>query len=253
MPASRPTRRLALLVVLPLTALLGACGGGEGGGDGGGAGAAPTADAAPTGPREIDTPDCVPDDARAVATGPEDEPVVVVTLGDGANGLVFAPQSGDTFCEWVPTLEAYAAQGYTVASFAWSRDAAASLRSAVDVLLAEDVDAYALVGSSVGGAMSAALADDLDPAPAGVLALSPARVSDAGSAASADSAYTGPLLVIGSAADNATAARAVARADDPSTYLEVPGGAHGLALFATDSGPLVEQRMAEFLGGLFAG
>ncbi|MFS0700937.1 hypothetical protein AB6N24_13275 [Cellulomonas sp. 179-A 4D5 NHS] len=247
MPLSRTARHVAALVVLPLAALLGACGGGDGGPE-----AEPTADAAPTGPREIDTPDCVPSDARAVATGPEDEPVVVVTLGEGADGLVFAPQSGDTYCEWAPTLEAYAAQGYTVASFAWSRDAAASLRSAVEVLVDEGVTAYALVGSSVGAAMSTALADDLDPPPAGVLALSPAAVSDAGSAASADSAYTGPLLVIGSAADNATAARRVARSEDPTTYLEVPGGAHGLAILATGSGPMVEERMSEFLAGVFA-
>ncbi|MGW6129136.1 alpha/beta hydrolase [Cellulomonas sp. NPDC055163] len=248
MPAPRTARRLAPLVVLPLVALLGACGGGDGG-----TAADRTAEPAPTGPREIDTPDCVPDDARAVVTGPEDEPVVVVTLGEGTNGLVFAPQSGDTYCEWVPTLEAYAAQGYTVTSFAWSGHPVASLESTVEVLLAEGVDAYALVGSSVGAAMSAALADDLDPAPAGVLALSPAAVSDAGSAASADSTYTGPLLVIGSAADNATAARRVARSDDPTTYLEVPGGAHGLAILATGSGPMVEERMSAFLDGVFAG
>lgn len=202
-----------------------------------------------TGPREIDTPDCVPDDARAVVTGPEDDPVVVVTLGSGDKGIVFAPQRGDTFCEWAPTFAKYAERGYAVASFAWSGSQKASLTGALDVLRGEGVEDYALVGSSIGGTVVAALADDLDPAPAGVLVLSPAASTDAGSARSADSAYTGPLLVIGSATDNAGAARSVARGEDPATYLELPGGTHGLALFVTDQGPLVEQRMAEFLDG----
>lgn len=249
---ARPLRPLAVLV--PLAALLAACSG-SGDPTGSDPDAAPATETAAgaVAAREIETPACAPDEARAVATGPADEPVVVVTLGEGRNGLVLAPQSNDTFCEWAPTMEDYAARGYTIASFAWSGDTTASLTSAVDVLLAEGVGTYALVGSSVGGAVSAALADDLEPAPAGVLALSPGAVSDSGSAASADSAFTGPLLVIGSASDNATAARAVARADDPSTYLEIPGGAHGLAMFTTDSGPLVEQRMSDFLAGLFAG
>jgi pimeloyl-ACP methyl ester carboxylesterase len=248
---ARPLRPLAAVLTLAVlvTVPLAACSG-----DGGtSADGTPTREGRAVLVREIDTPDCAPDGARAVVTGPGEEPVVVVTLGEGRNGVVLAPQSNDTFCEWAPTMEEYAADGYTVASFAWSGDTTESLTGAVDVLLAEGVEAYALVGASVGGAVSAALADDLPTPPAGVLALSPGAVSDSGSAASADSGYTGPLLVIGSAFDNATAARAVARTDDPSTYLEVPGGAHGLALLATDSGPLVEQRMSDFLAGLFAG
>lgn len=207
-----------------------------------------------SGPRVIDTPDCAPDGARAVVAGTQDDPAIVVTLGEGAQGIVFAPQSGADYCQWADELARYAGEGYRVASFAWSGDGAATLEAAVDVLRGEGAEDVVLVGSSKGGGFVAGVADDLEPAPVGVIALSPGVEVEGVDATSANSSYTGPLLVIASEADGsirASESREVARADDPATYVEVPGGAHGVAIFATDAGPQIIEQIDLFIAAAF--
>ena len=57
-------------------------------------------------------------------------------------------------------------------------------------------------------------------------------------ATSAHSKYAGRLLAVASAGDGnvpVADSKLVARATDPSTYLEMAGGAYGVAIFQTDS------------------
>jgi len=249
-----PRRRALaqLVVVLPVLAALSACGG-----------SAPPEASAPASPeptaaavRAIDTPDCLPGGARAVVAGSEADPTIVVTLGDGSQGIVFAPQLGATFCQWADQLARYADQGYRVASFAWGEDGGASLEATVGVLRGEGAEDVALVGASKGAGVVAALADDLRPAPVGVIALSPGVEVEGHDATSAGSAYTGPLLVVASEADGsirASESQQVARADDPSSYVQLPGSAHGVAILLASTGPQVLDQMDGFLAAAFGG
>ena len=112
-----------------------------------------------------------------------------------------------------------------------------------------------LIGASKGGAYSAAVADELAVPPVGVIALSPPATFETVDATSVNSTYTGPLLVVASVTDGsvpASESAKVARSADPSTYVELPGGAHGVALLLTSAGPALNQRMDEFVAAAFA-
>ncbi|MFI2754585.1 alpha/beta hydrolase [Cellulomonas sp. P22] len=235
------------MVALPLIAALAGC-------DASSEPVAATSSAAPSAaaPRAIDTPDCAPDGTRAVVAGTDD--TVVLTLGEGAKGIVFAPQSNGNFCQWSDQMVRYAAAGYRVASFGWGADGAESLKDAVAAIRDEGAEDVVLVGASKGAGVVAGVADDLDPAPVGVIALSPGVKVDDLDATSAGSSYTGPLLVIASVSDgtvNASESKQVARADDPSTYVELPGGAHGVSILLTDTGPQVLEQMDTFVAAAF--
>ena len=98
-----------------------------------------------------------------------------------------------------------------------------------------------------------ATASLLEQAPVGVVALGPP--SEYGvSAAAADSAYDGPLLVLASTDDSSVPvadSRLVARPDDPATFVELSGAAHGLDLFAGEHTAEVEARIDAFLASSF--
>jgi len=255
-------RRLALAALAAAAAAaltLSACGG-QGNDDGA---AAPDAspDASPDvsadGPTEggrvpVEPPDCLPDGARAHRAGPESTPTLVAVVGEGETGVVLAPQNGGDWCQWAGEVARLVAAGHTVVTFTWSADSAASLELAVDAVRDAGVRAFALVGASKGGTYSAALADELEPA--AVVALSPPTEFEGVDARAAVSGYTGPLLVVASADDRDTPAassREVAR--DDATYLEVPGGAHGVRILEGESADEVRAAMdatlAEGLGG----
>ena len=205
--------------------------------------------------RKIDTPACLPKGARAVVAGPKDAPTIVVTAGKGDHGIVFAPQSGTDFCDWVGQFTRYTDAGYHVASFSWAADGKTSITSAVDVLRGEGALGVVLVGASKGAAFVADMADALGSAPLGVIALSPPTKFQTADATSANSKYTGPLLVVatvGDAAVPAAQSKLVARPDDPSTYLELSGGAHGVAMFLTPARAELEGRMDTFMTSAFA-
>ena len=205
--------------------------------------------------RTIETPACLPKTARAVVTGPKEDPTIVVTTGKGDQGIVFVPEHGRNFCQWVDQMTRYDKAGYRVASLAWSADGKASVAAAVDVLRVEGAVGVVLVGSSKGGAYVADMADELATAPLGVIALSPPATFEKADATSAHSKYAGPLLVVASAGDGnvpVTDSKLVARAADPSTYLEMAGGAHGVAIFQTDSGAQLQSTMDTFMTTAFS-
>ena len=145
-------------------------------------------------------------------------------------------------------------EGYLVATFGWSESGERSFTDAVDVLRGVGATEVAFVGASKGGMYSAALADELDPVT--VVALGPPAEYDGHDARSASSSYTGPLLVIASTEDRsvpALSSKLVSRADDPATFVELNGSAHGVQLFNGEHREQVEQLIDDALASGFGG
>ena len=214
--------------------------------------AAPTGNVAST--RPADRPACLPEGTTAVTTGPQDDPTLVAYAGSGTRGVVLAPQSDGQVCQWSRELVRLVEQGYLVATFGWSGDGERSFTDAVDVLRGVGATQVAFMGASKGGTYAAALADELDPVT--VVALGPPAEHEGHDAGSASSSYAGPLLVIASTDDRDVAARSselVARPDDPSTFVEVTGSAHGVELLDGEHHEQVQQLIDEALASGFAG
>ncbi|GCE76218.1 hypothetical protein [Cellulomonas biazotea] len=204
--------------------------------------------------READVPTCLPPGTAAAATGPEDDPTLVAWTGSGTKGVVLAPQNQADVCQWAEQMTRLAGAGYLVASFSWSDDPAGSLLGAVDALRSVGAEQVALVGASKGGTFSAALADEADAV--AVVALGPPATFDGIDAASEASTYDGPLLVVASTDDSSVSvdsSREVARADDPTTFMELSGGAHGVALFLGEHRSHVETAIDGVLAQGFGG
>ncbi|MDC7122054.1 hypothetical protein OMK64_10945 [Cellulomonas fimi] len=218
--------------------LLAACSAGEAAGSG------RTAAAGGPTQRSADAPPCLPDGTRAAAVGPEDDPTLVAWTGEGTDAVVLAPQNGGGPCQWADQMARLAGEGYLVASFSWSGDSRASLLAAVDAVRAAGAEQVALVGASKGGTYAAGLAAEADAV--AVVALGPPADLDGVDARPEESGYDGPLLVVASTNDGDVAvgsSRWVSRPDDPSTFLELPGGAHGVALFTTAHREQVQAAM----------
>ena len=212
--------------------------------------AAPAGISAPLTP--ADTPTCLPEGTATVTTGAPDDPTLVSFTGSGARGVLLAPQDQGDACQWAAELARLAGEGYLVASFGWGSDGAASFTGAVDVLRSLGATDVALVGASKGGAYAAALADEVDAV--SVVALGPPAVFDGQDAQSASSSYTGPLLVIATTDDSnvgVDSSRAVSRADDPSTFLELSGSAHGVDLLASQHQAKVQDAIDAALAAAF--
>ncbi|GIG22916.1 hypothetical protein Cch01nite_36400 [Cellulomonas chitinilytica] len=225
--------------------------------DGGDYTSAPTEGGPTIGPspdlRAAEVPDCLPEGTATAATGPEDDPTLVAWTGSGAKAVLLAPQNQSGPCEWADQLTRLAGQGYLVGTFSWSENSAQSVRDAVQVLRTIGAQDFALVGASKGGTYVAGLADEIYPK--AVVALSPPAEFDGESGRATDSTYDGPLLVIASADDTVVGAdvsKLVSRADDPSTYRVLDGGAHGVALFGGPHKAEVEKAIDDALAAGFA-
>ncbi|KRD44594.1 hypothetical protein ASE38_10890 [Cellulomonas sp. Root930] len=200
-----------------------------------------------------ETPDCLPAGTATVTTGSAEDPTLVSFTGGGTKGVLLAPQNQGDACQWADELARLAGEGYLVASFGWSADGEESFLAAVDVLRSLGATGIALVGASKGGTYAAAFADEL--APVAVVALGPPAVFDGQDAQSASSSYDGPLLVIASTDDSSVgvdSSEAVSRADDPSTFLELSGSAHGVALLESEHRDQVQQAIDETIAAGFA-
>ena len=221
-------------------------------------GSAPTASPTSTGVvasmRPADRPLCLPEGTAAVTTGPEDDPTLVAFAGSGTRGVVLAPQSDGQVCQWARQLVRLVEEGYLVATFSWSGVGERSFTDAVEVLRGVGATDVALVGASKGGMYAAALADELDPVT--VVALGPPAQYDGHDARATSTGYAGPLLVIASTDDRSVSAlssKLVSRADDPSTFVELSGSAHGVALFSGEQRAQVEQLIDDALAAGFDG
>jgi dienelactone hydrolase len=249
-------RLLALCLVVPLLA---ACGGGSAGARTATGGSAATNGASASGaaagggatPAEPVAPCVDPRDPDLTsvrlrpAAGRE---VGVVLAGTGPTALVFSNMSGETLCDWLPTALIYAKQGYRVALYEYSsheQSPAADLTDVVGELRHRGATRIALVGASMGGTTSIAVANSVHavavfvlsaPASYGLMdaVTAVARVTvpswfgvgelDAGFVQSAKDLYE--------------------HSGAKNKHLEIlPSGAHGTALL----GAAVDRKLADFL------
>lgn len=236
--SARPFRR-RLLTVACVVVVLGGCAGpdlGEGLAD----------------PRPLEADPCWPDGGRAFVGGTEQTPVDVVMLGEGTDGLLLLPGSGGNYCQWAEQAPRLVEQGYLVASVSWQwADTLMSVRAGAAALQDAGVQRYVIIGSSLGGAQGVIAAREFAVEPVGVIGLSPSFVPEVEPADD----YDGPLLVIACTDDptfSVETSRAVARAEDPDTFVELSGTAHGLQLLRGEHRADVEDMVDEFLADAFA-
>lgn len=204
--------------------------------------------------RPAGAPPCLPEGTAAAAVGPEDDPTLVAWTGAGTKAVVLAPQNQGGVCQWAEQMVRLAGEGYLVASFSWGSDSAASLLGAVDAVRSVGAQEVALIGASKGGTYAAALADEADAV--AVVALGPPVEFDGIDASGEANTYDGPLLVIASTNDGDVAvgsSRGVSRLDDPTTFMEVSGGAHGVALFTGEHRDHVQAAIDATLAQGFGG
>ncbi|TQL03619.1 S9 family peptidase [Cellulomonas sp. SLBN-39] len=210
--------------------------------------------AAPVELTPTDPDACLAEGVAAADVGEDLAATHVAWAGSGTRGVVLSPQDGGDVCQWADELVRLASQGYLVATFTWGGAAEESVRGAVDVLRAAGAQDVALVGASMGGAWSAALAQDLDAA--AVVALSPPAAFGDLDATAASHGYTGPIVVVASADDGdvpAAQSMQVAPLDDPDAYVELSGSAHGVALLDGEHADQVRDIIDETLAAGFGG
>jgi pimeloyl-ACP methyl ester carboxylesterase len=227
MPPAK-TRRATLLSALGLTVALAACSSSA-------SGASTTPSPTATAPRAISAPDCFPAGAHALAEGSDTDftAEAVAVVGKGTHGVLLAPQVDGDWCQWSFAFQHFLDKGYVVASFSWPLAPTDSIAEAVDALKRAGVKDYALVGASKGGSFVGAYAADVGAK--SFVAFSPPATFTGANAEDGAQRFTGPLLVVASHDDNhgvpPTSSRRVSHADsDPSSFIEVPGTAHGLAI-----------------------
>ncbi len=215
---------------------------------------------APAGMRAAPTPRCATsiEGASAFVVGAQDDPSIVLTMGSGRNGVVLAPMSNGNDCQWIAQAKHFAARGYRVASLSWSRDRASSVELAARLLYHEGARHLVLVGASIGGSTVLDVAPHVQPAPVGVVAISPA-VSHAENLdpLGAIAGFDGPLLVVADEEDTiapvAEAQQVAAAHKDKGNggdeLLVLPGSEHGLNIFTVE--PRALQEIDDFLASAF--
>jgi len=249
MPRTRALRAAALGLALAL--VVAACGSSS---DGSATTPTPTA----AGPKQIAAPACFPAGSHAYVEGSADDgsAAPVAVGGSGTHGIVFAPQDGGDWCQWRFAYQHFLDQGYAIASFTYPQQTYQVVAGAVDALKRSGVADVALVGASKGGSFVGAFAAKVGAR--SFVAFSPPNLVTGADAAEGSADFDGPLLVVASKDDNAgvasTSSRQVSHAStDPSTFLEVPGTAHGIAILQGDGSDAVWAAMDATISRGFAG
>lgn len=188
----------SLLCAISIASFVSACGGSSSGNAGAAdTGASPSAPV-PSEPTAEPFAECV-DPALQAAGGATLKTssglnLDTVILGDGTTGLVFAAQLGGNLCQWLPTAQLMAKQGYRTAVFNYSGAAGGEdVLAAVDELKRRGATSVALVGASKGGTavLSAASGTDVKA----VVALSAPTIFEATNAIEGMAEVTAPTWI----------------------------------------------------------
>jgi pimeloyl-ACP methyl ester carboxylesterase len=179
----------------------------------------------------------------------------ILVLGTGHDGVVLSPQSDGDICQWLPYARELA-QHYRVAVFDWQVPAREVPLLAVRAVRAAGSRRVVLAGASMGGAYALADAHKVRPRLAGVMSFSGETTLRGGfDARPGIAAWTGPLLVLGSAHDaffDSADSRVVARTHPGAeTVLVLPGEAHGIDLLTDPAAPRVRSAVDRFLARVF--
>jgi pimeloyl-ACP methyl ester carboxylesterase len=185
-------------------------------------------------------------------------PVDAAALGRGP-AVVFANDSGNDPCGWIPLAERLAAHGHRAAVFTYSDTSSVNEKYAVNEALAVARAAaggqpYALVGASLGGRVVIEAAARRPPGLAAIVSLSGERtVEDYRDILRDARRVRTPTLYIGAREDPLTdGARQqrelhAAMRGRPNRLFQQPGAAHGVDLIqgGTDTPPA--QRLTAFV------
>jgi dienelactone hydrolase len=175
-----------------------------------------------------------------------------VALGHGRAGVVFANQSDEDLCGWLPFARATAAQGLRVLAFDYGSGAPQrEVAAAAGELRRLGATRIVLVGASKG-AKAAILAEAARPRLAmALVALSPERSLQGADVLPAAHRLRVPTLFVVSAhdpysaEDTPTLAHAASRA--PAHLVTVPGAAHGVDLVRDVSVATVGAAVLDFV------
>jgi hypothetical protein len=242
MPRAKTLRATALTTLgLTLALALAACSSSDDG-------SAPTPTPADSGPKAIAAPSCFPAGAHGFVEGSADDgsAAPVAVAGTGPHGVVLAPMDGGDWCQWSFAFQHFLDQGYAIASFTYPQQTYQVVAGAVDALKRSGVQDVALVGASKGGSFVGAFAAQVGAK--SFVAFSPPALVEGADGSDGARDFDGPLLVVASKDDNAGVAAASSRqvshaSTDPSTFMEVPGTAHGIAILRADGSEPVWAAM----------
>jgi dienelactone hydrolase len=192
---------------------------------------------------------------RPLAVRSHGQAIDAATLGDGRVGVVFANESGNDPCPWLPFAGELARSGDRVAVFSYGAGAAdAQLLAVARALRGAGAGRVGLIGASVGGRAVIQAAARNPAFVAAAVSLSAER-----SVAALPEILPGarrirvPSFYIGSREDGYTTFGRETRDFHRVTparvnkMLLVPGGDHGVDLLSDSNGPRVRGAIVAFL------
>jgi dienelactone hydrolase len=227
-------------------------------GCGGGSHPAATATAtrAPALPRVVEVCGGATPEWRSLAVRRHGEEIAAATLGSGRVGVVFANESGNNPCDWLPFAREVARDGRRVAVFTYADASAADaeLLAVARALRGSGTPTVAIVGASLGGRAVIQAAAHGRGTVAAAVSLSAERAVAALPDILPDARRVHvPLLYIGSREDGFTTFGRETRQFHHVTparvnrMLLVPGGDHGVDLLTDRNGPRVRAAIVGFL------
>ncbi len=193
---------------------------------------------------------------------PDGATIPAQLYGSGDTAIVFSVM-GDCRQGWTDFARTAADQGFRALTFEWRgchtdpnnesllKRFLDDTRGAIDYVRGQGASSIILVGASLGGVASARLAAE-SQASALVAVSSPDRIEPWGvQVERADVGGSIPKLFVASDDDPVVPASATRALHDlaaePRQWLTYPGRAHGIELFAGESGPEFEQALLTFL------
>jgi dienelactone hydrolase len=231
-----------LCIVATLAVVLAGCGGS----------ARPAAPATPSAIAACPKPGA---EWRSLAVRSRGEPIGAATRGSGSTGVVFANESGNDPCPWLPFADDLVRRGDRVAVFSYGPGAPdAQLLAVADALHAAGAQRLALIGASVGGRAVIQVAARNPADVAAAVSLSAERKVAALTEILPDARRVRvPSFYVGSREDGFTTFGRETRDFHRVTparvnqMLLVPGGDHGVDLLSDEHGPRVRAAIVAFL------
>jgi dienelactone hydrolase len=192
---------------------------------------------------------------RPLAVRLHRESIDAAMLGDGRVGVVFANESGNSACDWLPFAAELARRGDRVAVFSYAGGApAAELLAVARSLRVGGARRIGIIGASVGGRAVIQAAAHNPPDIAAAISLSAERsVAALPEILPAARRIHVPSFYIGSRQDGYTTFGRETRDFHRVTparvnkMLLVPGGDHGVDLLSDRYGPRVRAAIEAFL------
>jgi dienelactone hydrolase len=193
---------------------------------------------------------------RALAVRAHGEALDAATLGRGRVGVVFANQSGNYPCDWLPFARDLAGGGRRVAVFAYADPSSfdGELLAVARALRSTGTHSVALIGASIGGRAVIQAAARNSATVAAAVSLSAERsVGQFPDILPSARRVRVPSLYVGSREDGYTTFGRETREFHRVTparvnrILLVPGSDHGVDLLSDANGPRVRTAIIDFI------